>query len=200
MTSAGETHVEEIRQDIACPGCEYNLRGLRGAVVNCPECGLRCDIAQLISRKWTKPWYQAPGLHTLQAPASIVVILLLVFPPGITFMLPPLFWLFLLAVLALLGVWGWLMWRAWSLFDGPIGLALALLQHAVLLAYFGGGLVVAIGAGLTIVQLIEGEYLVAMLGVGFVCLGSGAIILARYGEKYAAKRCIRRFLSKPPRE
>lgn len=38
-----------IGQDISCPRCDYNLRGLSGAaVVVCPECGDRWDAAALL--------------------------------------------------------------------------------------------------------------------------------------------------------
>jgi hypothetical protein len=53
--------VDQIRQDLACPGCQYNLRGLSGVRVTCPECGQGINIAQLIARKWTGAWYRAPG-------------------------------------------------------------------------------------------------------------------------------------------
>lgn len=32
-------HLEEIQRDLACPHCDYNLRGLRGAIVECPSAG-----------------------------------------------------------------------------------------------------------------------------------------------------------------
>ena len=52
-------------RDVACPGCEYNLRGLYGPVVSCPECGLTCDVAKLVQQKWEKSWQHAPKFHVV---------------------------------------------------------------------------------------------------------------------------------------
>ncbi len=49
MASTGEERVNEIQQDLDCPHCEYNLRGLLGDVVSCPECGEICDVAKLVT-------------------------------------------------------------------------------------------------------------------------------------------------------
>jgi len=65
MAQGGEQLADQILNDLACPQCQYNLRGLRGAFVICPECGLGCDVAQMIARQWMGPWYNAPGFTQL---------------------------------------------------------------------------------------------------------------------------------------
>ena len=54
-TEATPDAVEAIQRDLACPACGYNLRGLTGDVIPCPECGTDVDIARLVTQKWTKP-------------------------------------------------------------------------------------------------------------------------------------------------
>ncbi len=201
MTSAGESHVDEIRQDIACPGCNYNLRGLRGAVINCPECGHRCDIAQLVTRKWTKPWYDAPGLMTLQAPVVwLGTMPLLIMGSGALLMLDRALGAvaFSASALLVLSVWGWMLSRGWQLFGGPEGLLLALLQHAILIGYIGG-MIAAFGGGISLFSNMSQGFGLAALFSGAVLLaGLAAVVAARAGERFTARRCIERYLRQEP--
>ena len=64
----GGEYVDAIRQDLECPNCRYNLRGLIGAVVTCPECGNNCDVAHLVANRWRKAWFRAPGFNRLVLP------------------------------------------------------------------------------------------------------------------------------------
>ena len=101
----------EIQIDIACPDCEYNLRGLPGPIVNCPECGLTTDVPVLATRQWNKPWYKAPGFNTLMWPAVIAFISWIAF--GVLFSLfsgqPLVVYSLILFAFAL---WVWFMIRA----------------------------------------------------------------------------------------
>jgi hypothetical protein len=56
MARSGPAQVAELQQDLPCPQCDYNLRGLRGVVVQCPECGATFDVARLIAQRWRGPW------------------------------------------------------------------------------------------------------------------------------------------------
>ncbi len=201
MTSAGEIHVDEIRHDIACPGCEYNLRGLRGAVITCPECGHRCDIAQLVTRKWTKPWYIAPGLATLQAPAvwlGTIPLLLMFSVPLLMIDQSVRAVAFSASALLALSVWGWLLSRAWRLFGGPEGLLLSLLQHAILIGYFGG-MIVSLGAPFGLfASLFLGFQFVAMLNGAALIAGVSAMVGAYIADRFTARRCIQRYLRREP--
>ena len=84
MSGSGENAVREIQADLACPQCQYNLRGLRGEIVSCPECGARCDVARLIAARWEKPWYKAPLFNLLALPVAwgiACLLALIVFLP-----------------------------------------------------------------------------------------------------------------------
>jgi len=123
------SHLAENRRDIACPGCDYNLRGLRGDVVTCPECGATCDIGQLVARRWTKPWYYAPGLNWVMLPCAYALRVAL----STRFIDVDKSTVLAVAVLLLIG-WLLLMYRAWRVFRSPVGVALALLMHVALAA------------------------------------------------------------------
>ena len=120
--------------NVACPNCEYNLRGLHGPIVDCPECGLSSDVPELAARQWNKPWYRAPGFNTLSWPTVWMFVGWIVAgivdntvglgaPSGLIFML--------------VGVIGWclLMVRAYQVLGGFLGLVLALVIHALLIGY-----------------------------------------------------------------
>ena len=47
----GDRGIDEIRQDLACPDCQYNLRGLIGAIVSCPECGMTVNVGELVTHQ-----------------------------------------------------------------------------------------------------------------------------------------------------
>lgn len=62
-----------IKWDIWCPRCNYNLRGLTGKVVNCPECGRRCDVKQLYAMQQMKKWgMHIPGFGVLLKPGCFL--------------------------------------------------------------------------------------------------------------------------------
>ena len=65
--------LDEVRTDVACPQCDQNLRGLRGRVVSCPECGHRCDIAALIGVRWNYSWRHTPLVPLVLSPASLAL-------------------------------------------------------------------------------------------------------------------------------
>ena len=65
--------LDEVRTDVACPQCDQNLRGLRGRVVSCPECGHRCDIAALIGVRWNYSWLHTPLVSLVLSPASLAL-------------------------------------------------------------------------------------------------------------------------------
>ncbi|MEX0776493.1 MAG: hypothetical protein WD042_12385 [Phycisphaeraceae bacterium] len=195
----GESHVEEICNDLACPACQYNLRGLRGAVVACPECGHRCDVAKLVVRRWTKPWYRAPGLYTMQWPVLWFVMGWFGIPIGLSLadlavQVAPL--ALLGALLVYLAIWCLLMWRTWVLFGGFSGVLLALLMHAVLVGYLVGlfgGIIAGIRLILSVKEL---DWIDVVILVPFTAAFFGILWLARRGERWVAQRCIRRYLAR----
>lgn len=203
--------VAAIAQDVECPSCGYNLRGLRGSIVTCPECGTRSDAAKLVSQRWTKPWHRAPGFNTLLVPcawfAASYLLLVLIDVAGFARIHQPLFnvsrgWtatvsaplitaaLFLLFLL----VWLWLMWRAWRLFQSMRGVWLALLAHGVFVGYL---FVVLTGLGFLlngVLMLGDEPVSAAILLLVSATLLIGGVWLCRRGERYIASQCIRRYL------
>ena len=132
MTARGEEQLQAIQQDLACPACEYNLRGLLGDVVVCPECGSRVDAARLISHEWTGRWYHAPGYTPLCTPTAVAMAAFigLLFGLGASngdlpeLMQSP-FWLSGMVIVSV--VWIMLMVRAVYSFGNRRGLWLSLL-------------------------------------------------------------------------
>ena len=192
MSRERRVDVDQVRQELTCPQCDYSLQGLAGDLVTCPECGTTSDLPKLILRWGFSPWYRAPGFSRILRP--------LVWP-GIGFW----FILFVLAVeqsssdrppiwtsgLAIVVFAGWLraMWRVWKVLPGGRALWLSLLAHALLAGYvaavvasfllvgsllWGGAMV---GRALLLVPLI--------VAVAYVC---------RRGEKFIAQQCIRQYL------
>lgn len=193
--------VEQILRDLACPHCEYNLRGLRGPVLDCPECGGRCDVANLVAARWTRPWWAAPGLKTLQWPAvcaflGLPVAVVIGAPLSFASQSPaPL----VIAIGVVAGVWLWLMVRAMRLCGGGRGIALALLAHALIVAYFAGGIGVLSAVMTAAFNFSEGDLLNATLGVLWAVACGAVIWLARRGDRYMGEQCIRRYLRESAR-
>ena len=139
MTDAGHRQVERIRGQLRCPGCEYDLRGLGGAIVICPECGTATDVARLVVAEWRGAWHKAPGYATLVWPVGWLLggVLALLFA-----------WAWHLAgsigwtSLALIGVgtvlgWIWLLARMRNRMAGR-AIMLSLLAHGLTLGYVCG--------------------------------------------------------------
>ena len=126
---------DEVRADVHCPSCQHNLRGLQGRVVECPECGHRCDIAALIQLKWNRSWRDTPYMPMVMAPASVGLsgLALLGLYAGFMWMMgwPILGWGWWLVGVG--SVWGVLMLQVWWRI-GNQGLVIAALGHAVLLS------------------------------------------------------------------
>lgn len=197
-----EAQVDEaFTRDVTCPSCDYSLYGLPGGVVQCPECGTRCDIARLVGAQWRKPWYKAPGFNTLLWPTAcaavgVMVLLLVAGPlPGAREM-PG--WRGIAILAGASAIWLWLMSRAKRRFRGLKGVWLALFAHAVLFTYL-----ISCTVGL---RLLIGA-IAAPLGVGFWieplrgvwgCVGAAVLVsgvwLGRRGERFIANQCIRRHL------
>lgn len=200
-------HIQQVTQDLACPQCEYNLRGLHGEVVNCPECGEPCNIAKLIERRWTKPWWKAPKFNTVLMPAvTLYVAMLLSIPSNLAGLLltrntvgelPVLMiWLLLISTL-----WLWLMNRAYRLFDSQRGIWLALLAHVLVAGYLMAlmiGLSFLMGLVMLIFTPSFSSQLASIAITLLILIVAIAIIYAcRRGERYIAGQCIRRYLNRP---
>jgi hypothetical protein len=194
MTPRGEQLTQEILQDLTCPQCQYNLRGLSGAVVNCPECGFRCDVAQLVARKLIGPWTRAPGYAKLLVPvawlavSSFGVLIVFLSAAGATGS-PEL--ATVLAVLCVLGIWTHLVVRSGQGFSDGSGMVLVMLTHVLFAGYISGivGFIWGLMHSFTFGDLPG-------LLIGFtIMIGSAAMLWgSRRGERLIAERCIREHL------
>ncbi len=185
--------VEQLREELACPQCDYSLRGLGGDIVTCPECGTTCDLPKLLLRRWIGPWYRAPGFNRIILPlvwpgiGGWVILLALVLE--LQFAHPPVW----TSVVAFVVLTGWLLslWLASNLMPGNRALWLSALAHVLFVGYLIAvvGSIWLIGAA----SFAGSPGTGAMLIVGLVPLAALAY-LGRKGEKFIAERCIREYL------
>ena len=132
--------VAQLREELACPRCEYSLKGRTGDLVTCPECGLQCDVARLITSQWTGPWYRAPGFNRIIVPVAWPAVgmwvVLLIHVWEIAGGRPPLFTLLSLATV--LGGWLRSLWQIRNQMPGGRAMLLSGLAHLVFVGYFLG--------------------------------------------------------------
>ena len=195
MTERGEEKLEGIQQDLACPGCEYNLRGLRGEVVICPECGGRVDVARLINKRWTGPLFNVPGYSRILVPVAWLVIgaqltsLPLVFElsrnlvPGLT----------VICIMAVIFGWLCLMFGLARFMPRGRAIWLALFAHALFAGYAAG---VAGIAWLVAAMFFSTTNLWRVVLLLLIPVCGGLLYLCRRGENYIARQCIRRYLQR----
>ena len=162
-----------------CPNCRYDLRGLTGDVVTCPECGTRCDVAAMLSRRWRKPW--APGYHLLLRPMAWLLLF------GALGALASN--TFLLAVVIGMGVvtWGLQLRRCGGMLPDCKGIVLSLALQGILLGSLvvGGALPGAIF--LTVIQ--DPWWILALPGVAALAIG------CLIAERRVAEICVRHYLN-----
>jgi len=193
MVTSGEEPVNELQQNLECPWCKYNLRGLRGNIVSCPECGETCDVAKLMSLRLTKPWQEAPGTGSVFLPSAWLMIgLLAACAVHLHLRFGAMGWIGVMLI-TLVG-WVYLMSRAWRVFESAEGIYLAFAGHAVLAGYMFGvpGFLVCV--------------LFAVIGPGDPVFRGGwgvaavafALLLwqCHRAEAFIGKRCLRRYLAK----
>jgi hypothetical protein len=186
-----DSPIEVIRRDIACPACGYNLRGLQGETVTCPECGLACDAAKLVTRQWDRPWHQAPGFALTLVPGCWLYVSVLMSPVVLALTNSP-----AVACAALVGFGGlgslalfWFVRRWWGSNEG---LFLALLPPILIVGYLAA--LAGIVGGIARI-LIPGHVLEAMFGVGIAAASLALGWACRRGERFIASRCIRHYLA-----
>lgn len=198
-----------LDQDVGCPECGYNLRGLGNDLVECPECGKTSDVALLAVRRWDKPWYKAPGYSQLCMPTAaaflsfigwgLSIVMIEAADSDISYASVGAVWL----AIGLIG-WSSAMAWVWNKFDKHISAGFALLTHLTLIGYIGGLIFMLFGALTFFLLLADGKaaYVDADLGsiaIYTSCLIGGVLGLfgARLVERLAAKHCIRLYLRLP---
>lgn len=195
-----------LEQDVGCPNCGYNLRGLGGGDVVCPECGLGSNIARLLTRRWDQPWWRAPGYNKMSVPAAWAFISLLASMCVISGVVDSYgdlrgLMIFVLVMLTIVGGWVGLMAWTWRTMGGIVGAAYAMLAHACLVGYalgilfFVGGLVRLVASISDTFGVSPSDYVLATLAlVG----GLGLILMSRWFEKLIAAYCIKLYLNRAP--
>jgi len=204
--AVADDRVATILRDIECPSCGYNLRGLHGPIVDCPECGQRCDVPRMVAARWTGPWWKAPGFNTVLMPTAwllmsfiaVVIVSVSLETTVATIVVP-------VVVIGLTIFFGFLMWRSWKLFGGVRGVWLALLGHVILVGY-GLGIVGVIsfllGVILTVADVIDrsgrGWAQVGLIGGNLLLVLLCGVMVwgCRRGEWFIAEQCIKRHLAK----
>lgn len=183
-----------VRGDLFCPACEYNLRGLSGQELTCPECGETFKRVQLLATRGRPKVGLTPEYGVLTLPALWLVVVRTGYwwwqanyqaaPAAEPFVLPV--W----GVVAATG-WLWLMVRLWRRLGGLDAVGDALLLHLVLAVYVGAGLGLV---GLMANMLFAMVFLrpSTMVGGLFGCLVLlGLLALARVGDRRVQRRCWR---------
>ena len=194
MASTGEQHTQQILNDLACPQCEYNLRGLRGPIVNCPECGVPCNIPRMIAQQWARPWWEAPGFNRLITPLAWIVI------SGCAVFVAYIFDLeqwksggLITAALALVALVGWAFLINWAPkeFEDERGIVLVIFLHALFVGYILG----TVGAlMLAIRALSSGSPIQGVVTLPVIAALVVMLVFCRKGERYVAEQCIKRHL------
>jgi hypothetical protein len=193
MSQAPKNQVDQIREDLACPDCQYNLRGLSGTFVSCPECGMTVDVAQLVTQQWTRPWHKAPGYNRLAYPI-VIAAMGLPFAMVIGINMKSEYGAGVLVTIVLLIALLVTIWIARK--DGYEAWV-----HCVFLIppVIGGYLTcvfVIIGAVVNLVSAIEsGDLAGFFLSVMMVLGAIGAFWGCRKLDRYIAGRCIARYLA-----
>jgi len=197
MTSRGGAHVESLREGLACPACAYSLRGLAGDQVTCPECGLAINIPALVSRQWSRPWWEAPLYNLIAFPLAWAMLALMGLPAafGLSQGFATNGHLVVLGYIALMtAFWIGALLVVSRIFGSIEGLLLAMLLHLVIPAYIGG-LGLAIGGLIWLLEaFVEDRWYVAPWYGVLLAGGVASVAVGRLIERAVAHRCIRRHL------
>jgi hypothetical protein len=191
-------HLAGLRADLHCERCKYNLRGLEGSVVICPECGMSCDVEAILSRKWEIPWHKAPGLKSLATPVAAGLACSVVASPVFTIIslcgyktLAPLVMLLPLAAWVAATVW------VVSISGAEAGWAAA--GVTILAPAYTVSILFTMVLGLSTVACVVQSTTIDDFGRSFILgvltvLGAGMFVACRRADIAIARWCIRRHL------
>jgi hypothetical protein len=196
LANSGARQVERITSNLRCPGCEYDLRGLGGEIVTCPECGTATDVARLVVGRWQGPWYQAPGYSGLVWPVAWLMSCGLVFMCAGAMMVERIEWAgdwLPLAIMMGVTVLGWLL--ILSLLRGRMAgraVPLSLLAHGLTLGYIVG-VAGVIWGGVNLFRM-SGIMAAQALSAVVAILGGTLFWACRRCERWIGGVCIRHHL------
>ena len=194
MSKQGIEQAENIRDSLMCLKCDYSLRGLPGDIVTCPECGESINIAAVMMKQWTGPWFKAPLYNVLAVPLAWAFLILSIAVVGMianefqSNALP-----ILLAILIVgAGVWVALLFDTTKKYGNSEGAFLALLVHLIFIGYILGSIGV-IGSLIGVIVSISDDRgasnILTSVIILVVCIST--FVISRLGEKFVAGRCIR---------
>ncbi len=192
--------IHDVLLNIFCPNCQYNLRGLIGREVDCPECGHRCNLSELVAVKWDKPWYKVPGYDKLCLPVYVIILVPVIFfccvgalvDSRINAMLGP---------MIVLGVYLLSYISPYLVFKSMRGIYLAMLLHLIAFGFF-------MSIPIFICTVIWSVVMLHDMGVNanlmilaamFICVAASvgcfySIRYARKWDRYVAQQCIDHYL------
>lgn len=189
--------LDEIRKEIHCPQCEYELRGQEGDVVRCPECGMLCNIARLVHQYWNGKWYQAPGMNIMLLPVAVLVIGTVgssILTGYIHFSLVMEGWVVFMMLMTCVVI-GWIAALVYAAHRVKGGIWLGLLGH-VAFGLMITGFIGTIFAGIRLVVVaVDGQSHLLLPALLILLPFVGAVFAARWCEKFIARRCIKHHLN-----
>ncbi len=180
--------------ELKCFSCGYELRGLTGNVVTCPECGRQHNVTNMIIKQWNGPWYRAPGFKLLGLPLLAPVAWCFVMGAcGLLFINSPgnftaVFWV---ATLGAVVGWFALMYRALTKYRRRIGIVLTVMVQLIFPLYTVGLFSVFVIPVMIYFEIDTGEDV--PVAVFAVCATvAGFMFLLAYGvQRIFARLCIR---------
>jgi hypothetical protein len=187
MSNRGAEQVEGIWGDLACTRCRYNLRGLVGPVVTCPECGTRYDVADLIMLRWRGTRLNAPGVSRIAWPMAWLYAgsLMAVFATAVSLPLWEFLW-----IIVLVG-WPCLLWNLRDMMPRGRAVLLSLLAHGLVVGY--AACAAAVPLLLLLCVTFEGSDSLVVFLVGLLMIAA-MWLLCRRGEWFIARCCVRQYL------
>lgn len=190
--------IDEVLRNVFCPDCQYNLRGLSGNIVECPECGKECNITELVAIKWTKPWYRAPYFNKLSIPLFTGVLGLFAIPMTNYFVQSNQFYSMSVSIVFL--IWMGSFYICYKTFDSIRGIHLALLMHVSFICYAAGifGSIIGTFWAFTMFSGIQSKNIELWLLTDLLIIFCFMFVvwIARKTEKYVAYKCIDHYLDR----
>ncbi len=186
---------------LVCPACGYSLVGLRGPIIQCPECGTTCDINHIIKHARID-WFRNSQYQMLSRPPMVIsaggLICLLL---AVAFGLNPvtgslvsfiacitiLIWTIMLAIIMIREGDVEILWLLILLHVVYVGFVVLVLGAMITFVIMAIRVVDAIGQNQTASAVVAAATAIAACGIGM-----GSLMALRALDRYVGRRCIRR--------
>lgn len=144
---------QHIPDELTCPNCAYDLRGIDRTIVTCPECGAAINIDTLTRSLWNGPPWRAPLYRKHRAlvfTATWFVLIMAIMSSYIAAEFPHPVWTMLGLLAFPCGLWlGCMVYCARKL--GGYGKALVVILGALIPIGTLAGILGCVGGGIGIV-------------------------------------------------